>query len=594
MIRIKSLQQRYALFMLLPVGGLLLFMGVVGFIHTRGKLLNQWGEAAILKLERASHHVDMRLGGPRELLRLHARTDDEALRGAIARQIGEMPGVVSVREMAPGPEAAEMARIHEKCGGWIGKGPDGIHLCGRGKSGTGEETGRTVSLVSHFGPGKEGNRASLEVVLSMAYLVERVNEIGWWQSRKAFLVNEEGTILAGTAGRIGGRLGDGGDPLEAETLEALARQEFGTVFGKGHPAYEVSGFYRLQAAPWYLVMFAPGKEILAPVIRFLLSYLLVGGAFILFILLLIRREAERTASAVRVLSGAADRVALGEYGEPLKVTSEDEVGRLTEDFNTMVRHLKERSRLKASMALAKEVQQNLLPPETRHVGGLDVAGASVYCDATGGDYYDFFPLPGGERERLGIAVGDVVGHGIAAALLMTTVRALLRSRAALGGPLQEIISHVNRHFCLDTADSCSFVTLFLMAVDERGREVRWVRAGHEPAVLYDGASDRFTELRGEGVALGVDPEYAFSADRAECLPGQLIFVGTDGIWETENTAGEMFGKERFHAVVRECRDKPSGEIVSAVMKAVGAFRGEARQGDDITLVVVRCGGESSS
>lgn len=593
MIKIKSLHQRFVLFILFPVGVLLFIMAGVGLLYTHDKLLNQWGEAAILKLQRAAHHVDMRLSRPRELMGLYASVGSEALRGAIVEQMRTLEGVIAVRllpqEMGVQRKGASSPSVCLSTGdGWQG----GLHVSGSADGLPGQPgntvpgSGRTVSLV--MGSGIKGG-GGMEVIIGMPYILEHINDTGWWQSRKAFLVDGGGGILAGTAEGGRERLGAKGNVLEGRILEALKGSDHGTVLGRGFPSPEVGGFYRLEAAPWYLVMFAPGKEILAPITRSLLYCILVGVSFILSILLIIRRETARTASSIMDISEAADRIARGDYNNALEVKSRDEVGRLTEDFNTMMRHLKERNRMKASMNLAMEVQQNLLPGQTLVFDGLDVAGTSIYCDETGGDYYDYLHFSEPGRERLGIAVGDVVGHGIASALLMTTVRALLRSRVAVQGTLPEIIFDVNRSFCLDTADSGSFMTLFFMTVDTVKGEIAWVRAGHEAALLYDVASDIFIELKGAGVALGVDELHLFEENRVEWRKSQMVLIGTDGVWETENAAGERFGKERFCQVVRRNRRQSSRKIVEAVTVAVLEFRGDTRQEDDITLVAVRSG-----
>jgi sigma-B regulation protein RsbU (phosphoserine phosphatase) len=123
------------------------------------------------------------------------------------------------------------------------------------------------------------------------------------------------------------------------------------------------------------------------------------------------------------------------------------------------------------------VQQNLLPKENPRIKGLDIAGKSIYCDETGGDYYDFIKLDGGRPANIAIVVGDVSGHGIPSALLMATARAFIRQRAYLPGGLSQIISDVNRQIVGDVEDSGQFMTLFYMTVDQDNRCLEWVRAG---------------------------------------------------------------------------------------------------------------------
>jgi sigma-B regulation protein RsbU (phosphoserine phosphatase) len=258
-----------------------------------------------------------------------------------------------------------------------------------------------------------------------------------------------------------------------------------------------------------------------------------------------------------------------------------------ENFNTMASQLQERMKLKQELNLAMEVQQSLLPMNAPEIKGFDIAGQSIYCEETGGDYYDFIDFP--EWGLMGVAVGDVAGHGIAPALLMTTVRALLRSRV-LTQPeeLADAITDVNRLLCMDTAETGNFMTLFFMLIDSANSKVRWVRAGHEPAMIYDPASDSFDELLGRGIALGVDETWFFEEQIRELWSdSQIVLIGTDGIWECENPQGESFGKKRLKEIIRQYKNKSSEEIVQAVTDALANHRQSASQQDDVTMVVIK-------
>jgi sigma-B regulation protein RsbU (phosphoserine phosphatase) len=185
-------------------------------------------------------------------------------------------------------------------------------------------------------------------------------------------------------------------------------------------------------------------------------------------------------------------------------------------------------------------------------------------------------------------VGDVTGHGISAALLMTTARALLRSRAIHHRDLGQVVSDVNRLLAVDTSQAGNFMTLLLMLVDGRKGEIRWVRAGHDPAILYDPATDSFTELMGGGIALGVDETWTFEEQWHDGWKGgQVIVIGTDGIWESVNPQGEMFGQERFREIIRRTHVRTAQELLAAITDAVDRFRQDVPRQDDITLVVIK-------
>ncbi len=295
---------------------------------------------------------------------------------------------------------------------------------------------------------------------------------------------------------------------------------------------------------------------------------------------------------VTALCGAAGRLARGDLTARAPVTGRDELATLAETFNDMAPKLAERLRLKQDMLLAMEVQQNLLPKAPPALPGLDIAGSTSFCDETGGDYFDFPRVaPHGER-GCDVALGDATGHGIAAALFMATGRALLRGGGGCQAGPGALLSLVNGLLCQDTADSGRFITLFFLRLENGGLapegRLAWARAGHDPALLYDPGTDAFEELMGPGLPLGVLPDYAYAEQsRPGLWPGQILAVGTDGIWEARAPSGAMYGKDRFKAVLRRHAGETAGAIVAAVHADVAAFQAGSPRDDDITLVVVK-------
>ena len=243
---------------------------------------------------------------------------------------------------------------------------------------------------------------------------------------------------------------------------------------------------------------------------------------------------------------------------------------------------------KKALELAGEVQKSLLPQEKPAVQGLDVAGKNVSCDEIGGDYYDFIWRRESKKGPFSVVVGDISGHGVDSALLMTTARAFLRMRASQPGSIAEIISAMNHHLTLDVLESGRFMTLFYLTVDPQKDRLHWVRAGHDPALIYDPASEQFEELKGDGVALGVNAEFNYTQNsKSGITDGQIIAIGTDGIWEAINHQGEMFGKDRFRDIIR--RNAPAGAagIINAVYSELSRFTKGRKMEDDITLVVIK-------
>ncbi|MDJ0801891.1 MAG: SpoIIE family protein phosphatase [Desulfobacterales bacterium] len=244
--------------------------------------------------------------------------------------------------------------------------------------------------------------------------------------------------------------------------------------------------------------------------------------------------------------------------------------------------------LRHTLALADEIQRNLLPAEAPWSPFFDIAGQSLFCSETGGDYFDYLQVADRSDGNIGVVVGDVSGHGVEAALLMTTVRALLRLSIARGGALDQIVNDVNRHLAEDVGQSGRFMTLCLLRLLPENGEMEWVRAGHEPAVWYDPACDRLVELMGAGTALGVDAGIRFSLNRqAGLAPGQIVFLATDGLWETRNPQGAFFGKQAVHDIIRQNSQAPAAVIVEKLLEGMNRFRGPNPLEDDVTLVVIK-------
>ncbi len=242
--------------------------------------------------------------------------------------------------------------------------------------------------------------------------------------------------------------------------------------------------------------------------------------------------------------------------------------------------------LRESLAMAAQVQRSLLPKAPPSLPGLEVAGRMIPSDAVGGDYLDFLTTEEFAGRGFGIAVGDVAGHGPAAALLMTAARASLRMRASRPGSLGEVVTDLNRSLVADLGDIGRFMTFYLLEV--RSDSVAWVSAGHEPALLVDPGSRTIADLQGDGPILGIDAGVTFREHHAPFRePGQVVALCTDGITEAWNERGEQFGRERLKQSLLRLASQPATSILEGVMQDVLDFRGSAPQRDDLTLVVLK-------
>jgi sigma-B regulation protein RsbU (phosphoserine phosphatase) len=267
------------------------------------------------------------------------------------------------------------------------------------------------------------------------------------------------------------------------------------------------------------------------------------------------------------------------------VTTRDEFGVIAGHTNSMIQGLRHRTKLITALKLAEEVQQNLLPQDAPEHSGLELTGTSIYCDETGGDYYDFFKLP---NNNLGVVVADASDHGVGSALLMTTARAFMISGVHnFQGPAR-LAGEINQFLTRDSSRTSRFMSMFFLEIDVPDQTLTWVRAGHEPALLYDPAKDSFENLSGKGLVLGVEAKYEYREYTYQgWTPESVLVVGTDGIQESRNKKGEMFGLDRLRETIAKHYAKSAPDIQTAVIDRLNLFRGDAAQDDDITLVVVK-------
>ena len=293
---------------------------------------------------------------------------------------------------------------------------------------------------------------------------------------------------------------------------------------------------------------------------------------------------QKTTRKVMSIVNGIKRLEKGDFTTRLDTQFKDERDLIVTAFNHIGPRLEEHLRMSRALGVAKEVQQSLLPKKDPTIQGFDIAGTSIYCDETGGDYYDFININEG---RLAVVVGDVSGHGISSALLMATARALIMLRASMPGRAASIINDVNRHLSLDTYDTDNFMTFFYCELTPAVRDVCWIRAGHDPALTYDPDSDTFDVLKGDGMAVGVD--YSFEYEEFQCTltAGQVVLIGTDGIWEMRNETGEMYGKERLKEIIRTNYSAIAKEIITIITDDLKKFRGSKQPEDDVTMVVIK-------
>lgn len=343
---------------------------------------------------------------------------------------------------------------------------------------------------------------------------------------------------------------------------------------------------------------------------------------ILFVFVIAELSAVRTGRSiakgilddVNTLTSAAKRIGGGDLEYRVPDPGKHELGILASSFNTMAADLKqhqkellEKERMEADLAVAKEIQQRLLPQEQPAVPGLDVAGISIPSREVGGDLFYFLPL---EQNRLGLAIGDVSGKSIPAALLMSNTLAAIRAETRLEKREEQILMRINR-LIADQIELGRFVTLFYGVADPNRRIFRYACAGHNPALKMT-AGGKAEWLDESGMPLGVMPESTYTPAEIDFNPCDIIVLYSDGVTEaiaddkkemlapefgqmkTEaesasntNNDAEFFGEDRLAEAVRRRREESASKILEGIISAVRDYAGGGVFSDDLTLVVLK-------
>ena len=294
--------------------------------------------------------------------------------------------------------------------------------------------------------------------------------------------------------------------------------------------------------------------------------------------LIVWQEIETDEFARRAIAGALDGL---DARPTAQTTLAHEVARLT---TAMAREMGQRERLNRELEIAREVQEHLFPQRLPSVPGLDYCGRCRPAREVGGDYYDFLELPEG---KLGIAIGDVSGKGIGAALLMASLEASLRALAPVANDLAELMNRVNS-LVLDASSESRYATLFYGAYDPCSRQLSYVNAGHNPPVILRKSDAGFAIFRLEngGPVVGLLRD-RYQQESFVLEPGDLLVLFTDGISESMNAREEEWGEKRLIEFSKTCLGLPALDATTRIMAAAESFAAGASQHDDMTLVVLR-------
>lgn len=304
--------------------------------------------------------------------------------------------------------------------------------------------------------------------------------------------------------------------------------------------------------------------------------------------------------SVHELFEGTERVRQGDFTHKIAVVEKDQLGELSESFNSMtasiedlLRQAAEKKRLEEELRIAHEIQMSLLPQGPLKMPGLSVTALCVPAREVGGDYYDFLPL---DDHRVGVLVADVSGKGTSAALYMAELKGLILSLSRIHTSPRELLIDANR-IIAKHLDARSFITMTYAVIDFRARTMTYARAGHTPLIYVpakgNGSPAQAQILAPDGLVLGLKIDEGQMFERILCeetIPlraGDIYLFFTDGITEAMNAADDCFGEARLGHLVEEHGDLPADQLRERVLREIAAFVGDAPQHDDMTMILLK-------
>jgi sigma-B regulation protein RsbU (phosphoserine phosphatase) len=317
-------------------------------------------------------------------------------------------------------------------------------------------------------------------------------------------------------------------------------------------------------------------------------FLLIEAAALVTGIVLTRRITK----AVAELYGATQFVQRGDFSHRVQIEHRDQLSELGESFNqmtgsigTLIEEQNKRQRLENEISIAREVQNQLFPSTLPSVPGVEIEAICKAARSVSGDYYDFIQL---SPTHVAIAIADISGKGISAALLMASLQAALRSQTLTEGSehlsTAELVARLNKHLVRNTADD-RFATFFIAVYDSATRTLRYTNAGHLPSFLICNGSTHLLDKG--GMVLGVVDDYVFEQGSLEVAPDSLLIGYSDGLVEPENVYGEEFGIPRLKEAAVRVHGAAPLMVAESLMAAAEEWAGTPEQADDMTVLVAR-------
>ncbi|NTU98211.1 MAG: SpoIIE family protein phosphatase [Chlorobiaceae bacterium] len=387
------------------------------------------------------------------------------------------------------------------------------------------------------------------------------------------------------------------DPGLRKLGQKMIRGESGFVFYKSLVGVKSWMYYTpIRSTGWTLAVIFPEAELMENITNLTMVMTVIGFLGIAFLCIAVFFISKSITSPLIALAGTSRKIAEGNFELDLPpIRTMDEVGVLTASFQSMVTSLKQyirnltettaaKERIQSELKLAKDIQASLLPrifPPFPERPEFDIYAMMRPAKEVGGDFYDFFFT---DRNSLCFLVADVADKGVPAALYMMVAKTLLKSEGQRVGDPGKILCNVNNILAEDN-ENCMFATVFVAILDTVTGEVRYANAGHNPPLLVRSGSAAYVDAK-HGLVLGPLKDSCFETGSLMLMPGDTIFLYTDGVTEAMNRDGEFFGDASVLETVGKASKTGAASIISSVGEELGRFTDGAEQADDITMLAV--------
>ncbi len=467
----------------------------------------------------------------------------------------------------------------------------------------------TYSAPFHSDSGKGPFAGVVTSDISLEWLSDLLGSLPLGKSGYAFLLSRNGAFIAHPDKNL----------ILSENMFSLAEShddpEFRNLARK--ITHGGSGFFSYQSpetgldcwmvyvpvasTQWTLAALFPKKELMSQVHELNRVEIQIGIAGFLLLLLVVLLIANSIARPIQALDKAAMTLAKGDLEASLPIRKgNDEIAHLTNSFATMRDELKQymeelkntiaaKERIESELRIAHDIQMGLVPrtfPPFPNRTGLELHALIDPAREVGGDFYDFFMT---REDEICVAIGDVSGKGVPAALFMAVTRSFLRSFAREETDPSQVLFRLNNELSKDN-DACMFVTLFCAFIDLRTGECRFANGGHNlPMIVHkNGFVETIPQI--PGAALGAFEEAEFSQGLVALQPDDTLFLYTDGVTEAQNPKDELYGEERTEQRLAELCDVSCEDLLQSLREALALFAEEAEQFDDITMLALRATG----